>query len=79
MVAECYPAQSLQGARTQSAIRVMDRLALRSYHSIDDIEEVGSKDAFGMSLKLCHEGLICGPSSGLNLQGKLNGAAPRIC
>lgn len=37
--------------------------------SVDAIEEVGSKDAFGMSLKLCREGLICGPSSGFNLQG----------
>ncbi|KAF3052048.1 hypothetical protein E8E11_005227 [Didymella keratinophila] len=40
--------------------------------SVDTIEEVGSKDAFGLSLKLCREGLICGPSSGFNLQGLLN-------
>lgn len=41
--------------------------------SVDAIEEVGSKDAFGLSLKLCREGLICGPSSGFNLQGTANG------
>lgn len=41
--------------------------------SVDAIEEVGSKDAFGLSLKLCREGLICGPSSGFNLQGIANG------
>ena len=42
--------------------------------SVDAVEEVGSKDAFSLSLKLCREGLICGPSSGFNLQGKHNGA-----
>ncbi|KAF2826886.1 cysteine synthase-like protein B [Ophiobolus disseminans] len=40
--------------------------------SVDAVEEVGSKDAFGLSLQLCREGLICGPSSGFNLQGLLN-------
>jgi cysteine synthase len=39
--------------------------------SVDAVEEVGSKDAFGLSLQLCREGLICGPSSGFNLQGTL--------
>lgn len=43
--------------------------------SVDAIEEVGSKDAFGMSLKLCREGLICGPSSGFNLQGNTDSVA----
>jgi cysteine synthase A len=43
--------------------------------SVDAIEEIGSKDAFGMSLKLCREGLICGPSSGFNLQGKIDDVA----
>jgi cysteine synthase len=37
--------------------------------SVDAVEEVGSKDAYGLSLKLCREGLISGPSSGFNLQG----------
>lgn len=37
--------------------------------SVDAIEEVGSKDAFTNSLRLCREGLLCGPSSGFNLQG----------
>ncbi|EMD67112.1 hypothetical protein COCSADRAFT_33978 [Bipolaris sorokiniana ND90Pr] len=40
--------------------------------SVDAIEEVGSKDAFGLSLQLCREGLICGPSSGFNLKGLFN-------
>jgi hypothetical protein len=38
--------------------------------SVDAIEEVGSKDAFSLSLELCRAGLICGPSSGFNLQGR---------
>ncbi|KAH9882470.1 hypothetical protein J1614_000706 [Plenodomus biglobosus] len=37
--------------------------------SVDVIEEVGSMDAFSLSLQLCRAGLICGPSSGFNLQG----------
>ncbi|KAG9193674.1 cysteine synthase [Alternaria panax] len=37
--------------------------------SIDAVEEVGSKDAYDLSLQLCRAGLICGPSSGFNLQG----------
>ncbi len=37
--------------------------------SIDAMEEVGSKEAFSLSLRLSREGLISGPSSGFNLQG----------
>ncbi|KAJ5731179.1 uncharacterized protein N7483_005687, partial [Penicillium malachiteum] len=37
--------------------------------AVDTIEEVGSVDSFTLSLKLCREGLVCGPSSGFNLQG----------
>ncbi|KAH6881709.1 tryptophan synthase beta subunit-like PLP-dependent enzyme [Alternaria rosae] len=40
--------------------------------SVDAIEEVGSNDAFSLSLALCRAGLICGPSSGFNLQGLFN-------
>lgn len=39
--------------------------------SVDAMEEVGSKEAFSLSLRLSREGLICGPSSGFNLQGSL--------
>ncbi|KAJ5175338.1 uncharacterized protein N7482_001215 [Penicillium canariense] len=37
--------------------------------AVDTIEEVGSSDSYTLSLKLCREGLVCGPSSGFNLQG----------
>lgn len=39
--------------------------------AVDAIEEVGSSDSYSLSLKLCREGLVCGPSSGFNLQGLL--------
>lgn len=35
----------------------------------DHIEHVGSYDSYSLSLDLCREGIICGPSSGFNLKG----------
>ncbi|KAF4126490.1 Cysteine synthase [Geosmithia morbida] len=40
--------------------------------AVDSIEEVGSYDSFSLSLELCRHGLVCGPSSGFNLQGLFN-------
>lgn len=37
--------------------------------SVDHIEHVGSKDSFQLSLDLCRQGIVCGPSSGFNLSG----------
>ncbi|KAF2674408.1 cysteine synthase-like protein B [Microthyrium microscopicum] len=37
--------------------------------AIDEMEDVGSTDSFGLSMKLSRAGLICGPSSGFNLKG----------
>ncbi|KAL1870381.1 hypothetical protein Plec18167_007515 [Paecilomyces lecythidis] len=37
--------------------------------AVDAIEHVGSYDSFRLSLELIREGLLCGPSSGFNLQG----------
>ncbi|RAH72016.1 putative cysteine synthase B [Aspergillus aculeatinus CBS 121060] len=37
--------------------------------AVDMIEEVTSADSFSLSLDLCREGIVCGPSSGFNLQG----------
>lgn len=37
--------------------------------AVDVMEEVGSYDSYSLSLELSREGLICGPSSGFNLQG----------
>lgn len=40
--------------------------------AVDHVEHVGSLDSFTLSLDLCRNGIICGPSSGFNLQGLLN-------
>ncbi|ORY61524.1 tryptophan synthase beta subunit-like PLP-dependent enzyme [Pseudomassariella vexata] len=37
--------------------------------AIDHMEHVGSYDSYSWSLKLCRQGLVCGPSSGFNLKG----------
>ena len=37
--------------------------------SVDHIEEVGSHDSYTLSLDLCRQGIVSGPSSGFNLQG----------
>ncbi|RWA08274.1 hypothetical protein EKO27_g6835 [Xylaria grammica] len=35
----------------------------------DHIEHVGSYDSYSLSLDMCRQGIICGPSSGFNLKG----------
>ncbi|KAF2217188.1 hypothetical protein CERZMDRAFT_81138 [Cercospora zeae-maydis SCOH1-5] len=40
--------------------------------AVDHVEHVGSHDSFALSLELCRNGLLCGPSSGFNLQGLFN-------
>ncbi|ENH65266.1 Putative siderophore biosynthesis protein SbnA [Fusarium oxysporum f. sp. cubense race 1] len=37
--------------------------------AVDHIEEVDSHKSFSMSLDLCRNGIVCGPSSGFNLKG----------
>lgn len=37
--------------------------------AVDQVEEVGSRESYSLSLDLTRNGLVCGPSSGLNLQG----------
>ncbi|OAA76699.1 cysteine synthase B [Akanthomyces lecanii RCEF 1005] len=37
--------------------------------SVDQVEEVGSYESYRLSLELCRQGLVCGPSSGFNLKG----------
>ncbi|PYH98953.1 tryptophan synthase beta subunit-like PLP-dependent enzyme [Aspergillus ellipticus CBS 707.79] len=37
--------------------------------AVDAIEEVTSLDSFSLSLDLCREGIVCGPSSGFSLTG----------
>lgn len=37
--------------------------------AVDHLEHVNSHDSFSLSLDLCRQGIVCGPSSGFNLQG----------
>ena len=37
--------------------------------TVDAVEVVESVDAYRLSMSLSREGLICGPSSGMNLKG----------
>ncbi|KAF9768446.1 hypothetical protein IL306_014266 [Fusarium sp. DS 682] len=37
--------------------------------AVDHIEEVNSHNSFSISLELCRNGIVCGPSSGFNLKG----------
>lgn len=46
--------------------------------AIDSLEEVGSHDSFRLSMALSREGLLCGPSSGFNLQGLFNFLQKRV-
>lgn len=36
---------------------------------VDDVEDVGSKESYTLSMELCRHGIVCGPSSGFSLQG----------
>ncbi|KAG8631575.1 hypothetical protein KVT40_000715 [Elsinoe batatas] len=38
-------------------------------NAVDVIEHVGSKESYTLSMDLSRQGLVCGPSSGFNLQG----------
>jgi cysteine synthase len=37
---------------------------------VDAVEEVNAADAFANSMKLSREGIVCGPSSGMQYTGK---------
>lgn len=36
---------------------------------VDDVEDVGSRESYTLSMQLCRYGIVCGPSSGFSLQG----------
>lgn len=62
------PGDRVPGPRSVSLLRPVE---FPWREAVDHIQEVNSPDSFAMSLKLCREGLVCGPSSGFNLQGLL--------
>ena len=66
-VAVCTaPGQRVPGPRTKL---LMDPVEFPWRDAIDEVEEVSEIDSYRLSMELSREGLICGPSSGLNLQG----------
>jgi cysteine synthase len=63
------PGDRVPGPRSFDLIQ---QLAFPWRDVVDVIEEVGAADSFALSLQLCREGVVCGPSSGFNLKGLLN-------
>jgi rhodanese-related sulfurtransferase len=60
------PGDRVPGPRPIDLIQSVD---LPWKEVIDREEHVNSYDSYAMSLKLCREGILCGPSSGLALKG----------
>ncbi|KAJ5632344.1 hypothetical protein N7490_008683 [Penicillium lividum] len=60
------PGDRVPGPRSYALLRPVE---FPWKEAVDTIEEVGSADSYTNSLRLCREGLVCGPSSGFNLQG----------
>lgn len=68
-VAVCTaPGDRVPGPRSFALLRPVE---FPWKEAVDVLEEVGSRESFSLSLDLCREGLVCGPSSGFNLQGLL--------
>ncbi|KAI5803073.1 tryptophan synthase beta subunit-like PLP-dependent enzyme [Geopyxis carbonaria] len=60
------PGDRVPGPRSYS---LLASLKFPWREAIDTVEHVGSPDSYRLSMELSREGLICGPSSGFNLQG----------
>ncbi|MCJ1422346.1 hypothetical protein MMC29_000226 [Sticta canariensis] len=63
------PGDRVPGPRAYALLAPID---FHWKEAVDSIEEVGSSDSYRLSMLLSREGLICGPSSGFNLQGLYN-------
>lgn len=62
------PNNPVPGVRTPNLLR---EIAFDWKEATDYTEEVGTKESFEKSLKLCRGGIVAGPSSGFALQGLL--------
>ncbi|PGH33016.1 cysteine synthase A [[Emmonsia] crescens] len=60
------PGDRVPGPRSHA---LLEPVAFPWKEAVDAIEEVGSPEAYALSLDLCRQGLICGPSSGFNFSG----------
>jgi len=63
------PNNPVPGVRTSNLLR---EVAFNWKEVADHLEEVGTKESFEYSLKLCRAGLMAGPSSGFALAGLLH-------
>lgn len=68
------PGDRVPGPRSYALMRPVE---FPWKEAVDTIEEVGSAESYTLSLNLCREGLVCGPSSGFNLQGLFQTLAKR--
>ena len=70
MQSVCNPVGDLiPGPRTLPLVETCD---FPWQKTVDAVEIVDSVDAYRLSMSLSQEGLICGPSSGMNLKGLFN-------
>jgi cysteine synthase/rhodanese-related sulfurtransferase len=66
-VAVCTAAgQRVPGPRSRA---LMAPVKFPWEEAVDVVEEVGEQDSYSLSMQLSRQGLVCGPSSGFNLQG----------
>lgn len=63
------PNNPVPGVRTQNLLR---EIAFDWQKVTDRVEEIGTKESFDKSLKLCRAGFMVGPSSGFALAGLFN-------
>ena len=61
------PGERVPGPRT---LALMGPVRFPWREAVDEIVEVGTEESYSMSMELCRNGLVCGPSSGFNLQGE---------
>jgi cysteine synthase len=62
----CAPNEAIPGVRSRERLKEID---FDWNSAADSIVEVGTKESFRLSLRLCQSGLMCGPSSGFVLAG----------
>lgn len=60
------PGERVPGPRT---LALMGPVRFPWKEAVDEIVEVGAEESYAKSMELCRNGLVCGPSSGFNLQG----------
>lgn len=70
------PNNPLPGVRTKS---LLNEIAFDWKSVVDHSVEIGTHDAFRLSLEMCRHGLFVGPSSGFALAGLLKHMSTLIC